>query len=289
MKKLFKDKTKNVLIFGGSGFLGTQLVKRLVDDGFTNISVFARDEGKIINLMQEYPNVELITGDISDKFEVYQAMKGKDCVFHLAAFKHVGLAEKYARECVKTNLIGSLNILDCSVELKPEFVITTSTDKAVQVNGVYGATKYLVEELFKQYEKVNTETQYRTVRYGNVLYSTGSVLCKWKELIIQKKKLIVTDRDATRFFWTVDEAISLLLECLQEANDSTPWCPDMKSMKVGDLLDAMIQKYGDESHEYVVEVIGLQVGENKHEKILKDGSYSDQVERFTIEEIIGLI
>ena len=285
MKKLFKDKNKNVLIFGGSGFLGTQLVKRLVNDGFTNISVFARDEGKIINLLQNYPNVELITGDISDKFEVYQAMKGKDYIFHLAAFKHVGLAEKYARECTKTNLVGSLNILDCSVDLKPEFVITTSTDKAAQVNGVYGATKYLVEELFKQYEKVNTETEYRTVRYGNVLYSTGSVLCKWKELIIEKKELIVTDRDATRFFWTVEEAIELLLECLQKANNSTPWCPNMKSMKVGDLLDAMIQKYGDKNHQYVVKVIGLQVGENRHEKILKDGPFSDQVEHFSIDEI----
>lgn len=289
MKELFRDKTKSVLIFGGSGFLGSQLLKKLTDDGFTNISVFARDEGKILNLLQKYPNVELITGDISDKFEVYQAMKGKDYIFHLAAFKHVGLAEKYVRECVKTNLIGSLNILDCSIELKPKFVITTSTDKAAQVNGVYGATKYLVEELFRQYEKVNTKTEYRVVRYGNVLYSTGSVLCKWKDLIIQKKELVVTDRSATRFFWTVREAIDLLLECLQEANDSTPWCPDMKSMKVGDLLDAMIQKYGDENHTYIVKVIGLQAGENKHEKILKDGPYSDQVEHFSVEEIKALI
>lgn len=289
MKKLFKDKTKKVLIFGGTGFLGSQLVKKLTNDGFTNICVFARDEGKIIDLLQKYPNIELRTGDISDKFEVYQAMKGKDYIFHLAAFKHVGLAEQYPRECTKTNLIGSLNILDCSLDHKPEFVITTSTDKAAQVNGVYGATKYLVEELFKQYQEVNNETQYRTVRYGNVLYSTGSVLCKWKDLILQKKKLIVTDPEATRFFWTVEEAIDLLLECLANAKDASPWCPDMKSMKVGDLLAAMIEKYGDKQHKYEIEVIGLQAGENMHEKILKDGAYSDEVDRFTIEEIKKLI
>lgn len=289
MNQLFKDKTKKVLIFGGSGFLGAELVKRLSEDGYKNISVFARDEGKILNLMQDYPHVQLITGDASDKFEVYQAMKGKDYIFHLAAFKHVGLAEKYARECIKTNLIGSLNILDASTILHPEFVITTSTDKAAQVNGVYGATKYLVEELFKQYELFNEKTQYRVVRYGNVLYSTGSVLCKWKKLIQQGGNLIITDPEATRFFWTVNEAIELLLECLEKSQDSSPWCPEMKSMKMGDLLQAMIQKYGDETHNYNIDVIGLQVGENKHEKILKDGPYSDQVKHFTVEEIKQLI
>ena len=155
------DKKSKVLIFGGSGFLGTELLDRLFSMYFENITIFGRDEGKLIDLRQQYPTVEVVTGDIADKFEVYQAMKGKDYIFHLAAFKHVGLAEKYSRECIKTNLVGSLNILECSVDTKPKFLITTSTDKAAQVNGVYGATKYLVEELFKQFEMVNKQTQNR--------------------------------------------------------------------------------------------------------------------------------
>ena len=281
-------KDDNILIFGGSGFLGEELVKFLTSSGHKNITIFARDEGKMINLKQEYPDIDFVTGDISDKFEVLQAMRNKDCIFHLAAFKHVGLAEKQIRECIKSNLIGSLNILECSVELKPKFVVTTSTDKAVQVSGVYGATKYLVERLFHQFEKVNDDTQYRVVRYGNVLYSTGSVLCKWKKLIKEGREVIVTDPEATRFFWTVSEAINLIFDCLGNAKDSTPYCPDMKSMTIGDLLEAMIRKYSNGPRSSI-KVIGLQRGENKHEKILVDGLSSDQVPKFTIEEIMGLI
>ena len=282
------DKNKHILIFGGSGFLGTELVKFLIDENFSNISIFARDEGKLIEVKQEHPCIKIITGDISDKFEVYQAMKGKDWIFHLAAFKHVGLAEKFSRECIKSNLVGSLNILECSMELKPEFIITTSTDKAAKINGVYGATKYLVEELFSQFELVNEETKYRVVRYGNVLYSTGSVLCKWKKLIQENKKVIITDPEATRFFWTVSEAIKLIFECLNCALNSKPYCPLMKSMSMGDLLEAMVLKYSKGSRPEV-EIIGLQPGENKHEKILRDGLSSEEAIKFTIPEIMELI
>tara|TARA_R100001510_G_C7656596_1_gene216784 strand:+ start:4069 stop:4932 length:864 start_codon:yes stop_codon:yes gene_type:complete len=287
MKNLL-DKNKKILIFGATGFLGKKLLDFLVDDGHRNITIFSRDEGKLINLKQKHPFVKIITGDISDKFETYQAMKGQHYIFHLAAFKHVGLAEEYSRECVKSNLIGSLNILECSTLTNPELLITTSTDKAAQVSGVYGATKFLVEELFKQFEKVNSNTQYRVVRYGNVLYSTGSVLCKWKDLIQNHQPVIITDPKATRFFWTVDEAVKLLFECIQNSNNSQPYCPYMKSMSMGDLLQAMIEKYS-EGKTINVKTIGLQPGENRHEKILKDGPSSDQVERFTISEIKGLI
>ena len=283
---LLKD--KEILIFGGTGFLGKELVKRLILSGFKNITIFSRDEGKLIELKQEYKSVQILTGDIFDKFEVYQAMKNKDYIFHLAAFKHVGLAETQSRECIKTNLVGSLNILECSMDLKPDLIITTSTDKAAQVNGVYGATKYLVEELFKQFEKVNEDTKYRVVRYGNVLYSTGSVLCKWKKLISENKQIIITDPDASRFFWTVSEAVQLLFDCIEHSTDTAPYCPSMKSMSMGNLLEAMILKYGN-GNRPPVKQIGLQQGENKHEKILREGPSSDQVEKFTVEEIMELI
>jgi UDP-N-acetylglucosamine 4,6-dehydratase len=287
-KNIMLLSNKKVLIFGGTGFLGKELVKKLVSDGFEDITIFSRDEGKLIELVQEYKNINILTGDIYDKFEVYQAMKEKDYIFHLAAFKHVGLAETQSRECIKTNLIGSLNILECSTLLKPELIITTSTDKAAQVNGVYGATKYLVEELFKQFEKVNEETQYRIVRYGNVLYSTGSVLCKWKKLIQENKEIIITDPEATRFFWTVNEAVHLLFECIENSTNSNPYCPSMKSMSMGNLLEAMILKYGNGKRPNVKQ-IGLQQGENMHEMILKEGPSSADVDKFTVEEIMELI
>lgn len=124
-------------------------------------------------------------------------MKDVNGVFHLAASKHVGLAETFVRENLKSNIIGSFNIYEQSLKQDLDFVLAISTDKAAQVVGVYGATKLMMERLSKQYEKLNPNCKYRIVRYGNVLYSTGSVLCKWKDLIEQNKELIVTEPDAT--------------------------------------------------------------------------------------------
>jgi len=281
------EKNKKYLVTGGTGFLGVPLVKYILSQG-GNVRVIARDEGKLITLREQFPNIEIYTGDIADPFEVKQAMQGINGVFHLAASKHVGLAETFVRENVKSNTLGSLYILEESLNLNLDFVLGISTDKAAQVAGVYGATKLLMERLFTQYEKLNTNCKYRIVRYGNVLYSTGSVLCKWKELIQQGKAVTVTEPEATRFFWTVDQAIELIINCMENATDSTPYCPLMKSMSIKNLLQAMIEKYGN-GIDIPVNIIGLQPGENMHEKVLEQGPYSSEVDQFTIEEIKELI
>lgn len=275
------------LVTGGTGFLGKTLVKSILDRE-ASVRVVARDEGGLISLKHTYPEIDIHTGDINDQFEVAQAMKDVNGVFHLAASKHVGLAEKFVRENVKTNINGSINIFEQSLKQNIEFVLSVSTDKAAQVSGVYGATKLLMERLAKQYEKLNTDCQYRIVRYGNVLYSTGSVLCKWKDLISRGKEVVVTEPNATRFFWTVDQAIDLIYNCMENATDSSPYCPNMKSMRIQDLLQAVIEKYSNGKN-ISIKVIGLQPGENLHEKILDDGPYSNEVENFTIEEIKELI
>jgi UDP-N-acetylglucosamine 4,6-dehydratase/5-epimerase len=281
------ENNKKYLVTGGTGFLGVPLVKYILSQG-GNVRVIARDEGKLKTLREQFPNIEIYPGDISDPFEVKQAMQGINGVFHLAASKHVGLAETFVRENVKSNTLGSLYILEESLNLNLDFVLGISTDKAAQVAGVYGATKLLMERLFTQYEKLNSNCKYRIVRYGNVLYSTGSVLCKWKELIQQGKGATVTEPEATRFFWTVDQAIELIISCMENATDSTPWCPSMKSMSIKNLLQAMIEKYGNGIN-IPVNIIGLQPGENMHEKVLEQGPYSSEVEQFTIEEIKELI
>jgi UDP-N-acetylglucosamine 4,6-dehydratase len=285
-KYTFKDKL--FLVTGGSGFLGKPLVSRLIKDG-AKVRILSRDEGKLIEVKQQYPQVEILTGDISDPFEIRQAMNGVNGVFHLAASKHIGIAEKQVRECIKSNTLGSLYILEESLKHNLEFVIGISTDKAAQVSGVYGASKLLMERLFKQFEQLNQKTDYRIVRYGNVLYSTGSVLCKWKDLIEQGKELIVTEPSATRFFWTVDQALDLIYDCLQNSKDSTPYVPSMKGMSIENLLEAMIQKYAPNGKRPVIKIIGLQAGENLHEKILENGPYSNEVEQYTVEEIKQLI
>ncbi len=275
------------LIFGGTGFLGEKLVERLVNDG-DEVVVVARNEGKLISLKEKFPNIQIIPGDVSDSWTVASAFLTKpDGVFLLSAFKHVGMAEKEVMQCVKSNVTGVMKVLKASMTYKPKFVVLTSTDKAAQVAGVYGATKLIGERLFKEAQELNPETKYRVVRYGNVLYSTGSVLCKWKEAIIEGREVIVTDPDATRFFGTREDAIDLIFSCLKEATGPEPYIPGMKSMKVSDLLSAMCIKYAGEKAIEVKE-IGLQPGENRHETM--DGKvFSNEVEHFTQEEILKMI
>ena len=270
-----------ILITGGSGFLGEALIKRLYPKP---IRVVARNEGKLVDLKDKFPEIETVTGDIADEWTVKKVMKDVTEVYHLAAYKHVGLAETNSFQCISSNTIGSLNILRESLFTKPKFVIGISTDKAAQVKGVYGATKLLMEALFREAERMNPDTDYRVVRYGNVLYSTGSVLCRWKDAMQKGEEVTITDPTATRFFWTVDEAVDLIFKCLKIAKDSKPVVTEMKSMRVGDLLEAMMEKYGRVN----VNTIGLQPGENKHETI--DGkTFSDRVKQFTKEEIMEKI
>jgi FlaA1/EpsC-like NDP-sugar epimerase len=258
------------------------------------ITVLARDEGKLLDLKFKYPDINIMTGDVADEYTAQQACHDMDTCFHLAAFKHVGIAQAQPYECYRSNVEGTANLLK---HFKGQYFLMTSTDKAAQVTGVYGASKYIAEQLIHEHAKKQTRTKYRVVRYGNVLYSTGSVLVKWKKLIQAGEPVTITDPNATRYFWTVDQAIDLIFKCGEEAVDSKPYCPEMKSMSMGELLEAMINKYVNKHGEdvfqaindYPINKIGLQPGENLHEKILEDGISSEHAEKWTIEEIMELI
>ena len=289
MENSMLDKNKRYLITGAAGFLGVALLDRLESLGVTNVVTVSRNEGKLIEIAQKYPWLEIIPGDISNIHCLQKGLKDIDGVFHLAAFKHVGLAETHCRECTASNVVGTMNLLDLTRDMELDFIIGISTDKAAQVSGIYGASKLLMEGLFSEYEQINPDTKYRIVRYGNVLYSTGSVLCKWKDLLSNNEEVIVTDAEATRFFWTREQAIDLIFDCLHNAKDSTPYCPDMKSMKIADLLEAMSNNYLPEGGELKVKTIGIQKGENLHEKILEEGPYSNEVELYTVEEIESMV
>jgi UDP-N-acetylglucosamine 4,6-dehydratase len=272
------------LITGGTGFLGQALIPRLIKDH--KVTVLARNEGKLLELKQKFPSIHILAGDISNPFVCRQACYDVNGIFHLAGFKHVGMAEKQAFECYLTNVAGTFNILNAIDREAIDFIVGTSTDKAYRVSGVYGASKLLMEALFNQFAALNPNTKFRVVRYGNVLYSTGSVLCKWKELILKNEDVTVTDLYSTRFYWTVDEAVDLLFKAV---DGDAPLCvPDMKGMQLGLLLDAMITKYNPD-YEGKINVIGLQNGENKHEQIAHWLPSSDRAVQFTKEEIINLI
>ena len=244
---------KKYLITGGAGFLGGELIERILQQGGDVVTV-SRNEGKLIELKSKYKdrNLDIHTGDICDDFTLPRLMQGITGVFHLAAFKHVGLAETQGRECIKSNVIGSMNVLEEAVKNDVEFVIGISTDKAAQVTGTYGATKYLMERMFTQFEQDYPQTKFRIVRYGNVLYSTGSVLCIWKDKLQNGEEIIVTDPNATRYFWTLNQAVDLIFDCMENATNSEFHFPSMKSMSMGDLLDAMAEKYLPEGQELKV-------------------------------------
>ena len=275
-----------VLITGGSGFLADGLLPRLLQKNDVRVRLMARNEGNLLKVKQKFDAVEVFTGDIADEFAVQRALVGVDTVYHLAAFKHVGLAENNTYQCLNSNTIGTLNLLK---HFKGKLFVAISTDKAAQPVGVYGQTKRLMEKLIKEFEQVNKDTKYRVVRYGNVLYSTGSVLCKWKDTLLNGGEITITDPDATRFFWTIDQAVDLIFECVEKAQDSTPYCPSMKSLTIGTLAHAMQIKYGGSRFLELPKMIGLQPGENKHEKVLDEGPYSNEVEQYTLEETIKMI
>tara|TARA_R110000868_G_scaffold135380_2_gene347865 strand:- start:373 stop:1296 length:924 start_codon:yes stop_codon:yes gene_type:complete len=273
------DFPKKIVVFGGSGFLGTELIKRLDSK---NIVAVARNEGALVALKEKFPNIEIIVGDIADRWIVKRAMKDADEVYLLSALKHVGLAESEVKSCINTNVIGAMNVIDESLIIEPELLMFISTDKASQPMGVYGCSKKIGEKLIQEAAKINMFTRYRVVRYGNVWNSTGSLITKWKPKMLKGEEIILTDPEASRFFWTVEEAVDLIFECIEKAVDATPFIPKMKAVTMGVVLEACMDVYG----ECPVRMIGLQPGENKVETT--DGIiFSDQVEQFSKEEFIN--
>lgn len=276
------DLSAKYLVTGGSGFLGIELISRLTSMGYKNIVSVSRNEGRLVLLKEMFPHVEIITGDISDPYICQKVCSGVHGIFHCAAFKSVGLAEKEnVRECVLGNIQGTLNLLEETRKTNPNFIVGISSDKAAQIKGVYGATKLIMERLFAEYEITNQHTKYRIVRFGNVFGSTASFITKWAHKMKNGEEIILTDPNATRFFFKVKNAVDLIFDCLKNAVDSAAFTPNMKAVRMGIVLDACMDVYG----KCPVKIIGLQPGENLHETT--DGViFSDKVEQYSKEEFI---
>jgi len=275
------DLSKKILVTGGSGYLGNALISRLISMGYSNIVSVSRNEGAAVSLKERFPSVSIIIGDIADAWVVKKAMQGVDEIFHLAALKHVNIAENDVKECVDSNIVGTMNIVNESLITKPKVLVFVSSDKAAQPNGVYGCSKKIGERLVSEAERINPETKYRCVRYGNVWMSTFSIGPKWKPKMQKGEEIILTDPEASRFFWEVGEAVDLIFESIDKAIDSNPLVPQMKAVKMGTVIEACMDVWGKSP----VKIIGLQPGENKVETT--DGIiFSDNCEQFTKEEFI---
>ena len=169
-------KDEKYLVTGGTGVVGYELCKRILEMG-GKVVVLSRTEEKLKKLQEKY-EIEILVSDILDKERVREAIKAVRGVFHLTALAQ-GMQSGKCIESINTNVLGSMNVLVESLDV--DFVIGISSDKVVQVSGNYGATKFLMERLFTEFEEINPDTKYRVVRLGNVIYSTDSVLEKWKK------------------------------------------------------------------------------------------------------------
>ena len=265
---MFEGKT--ILITGGTGSLGHALTKKLLNSGVEAIRIFSRNESNQIAMESNFDDKRLrfFVGDIRDSERLFSALEDVDIVFHAAALKHVPKIEYNPFESIKTNVIGSQNVIDNSLRQNVEKVICVGTDKAVSPLNTYGATKLLMEKLFVSANNyINTEkhrTKFVAVRYGNVLGSSGSVIPRFIDLIKKNRPITITDSDMTRFTITMDEALEFILNATIFGKGSEIFIPKLKSYEMSTLIESLNELCGEIKQEFV----GIRPGEKFHETLI---------------------
>lgn len=259
---------KTILITGGTGSFGrTFLATLLREDNPRSIRIYSRGELLQYETEKLFPDdrIRFFIGDVRDQERLSRAMNGVDIVVHAAALKQVPACEFNPIEAVKTNINGSINIINAALDNNVDRVIALSTDKAVHPVNLYGSTKMVAEKLFVQgnsYAGGDRHTRFSCVRYGNVVGSRGSVVPLFNE---QKKagRLTVTDERMTRFWLTLDEGVQFVRNCLPIMTGGEIFVPKIPSMKVTDLARAM-------APDAKIDIIGIRPGEKIHEILLTD-------------------
>ncbi len=275
-------KNKVVLVTGGAGSIGSELVRQIIHYKPKMVIAFDQAESPLYDLQQSLQrkglssNCEFVIGDIRQRDRVKRLFDffKPQLVFHAAAYKHVPLMEENPSEALLANVLGTKNIADLSMENKVERFVMVSTDKAVNPTNVMGATKRLAE-IYVQSLNSQGETKYITTRFGNVLGSTGSVIPLFKRQLETGGPITVTHEEVTRYFMTIPEAVQLVLEASVMGNGGEIYVFDMgKSVKIIDLARKMIQLAGlEEGRDISIEVTGLRPGEKLYEELLtKDES-----------------
>ncbi|OGO58325.1 MAG: hypothetical protein A2025_02105 [Chloroflexi bacterium RBG_19FT_COMBO_47_15] len=268
---------KNVLVTGGSGSIGSEVVKKMLQCEPKVVRVLSNDENCLFNLEQElrcYSNLRFLVGDVRDKERLQRAVENVDFVFHAAALKHVPLCEYNPFEAVKTNVLGTQNVIEAAMEEEVEKLITISTDKAVNPVNVMGATKLLAERLTTSanYYKGLRKTAFSCVRFGNVLDSRGSVMPSFRDQIRKGGPVTLTDPDMTRFVMTIPTAVDLVLKAAKIARGGEIFIFKMPALRIGDLAKAMIgelaPQYGYNPQSIKVQISGKRAGEKVYEELL---------------------
>jgi UDP-N-acetylglucosamine 4,6-dehydratase len=276
MNSFFND--KKVLIIGGTGTIGSLLLRRILQDEPAVVRILSRDEHKQFELQQEMGNrtdIRYFIGDVRDSERVHRSMQGVDYVFHAAAMKHVASCEYNPFEAVQTNVIGTQNVIQGAIQASVKKVLFTSTDKAISPTNTYGATKLTAERLISaaEYQKGPNHTIFSSVRFGNVMGSRGSVIPLFKKQIIEQKRITVTDINMTRFMMTPTQATSLMLKANEQAKGGEVFVLKMPIIRMSDLAKIVIEevskKYGI-SDSIEIQEIGLRPGEKMFEELMTD-------------------
>lgn len=261
---------KKILITGGTGSLGQALTKRLLKSKVDSIRIFSRNEHKQIEMESKFNDNRLrfFLGDIRDYNRLERALEDVDVVFHAAALKHVSKIEYNPFEAIKTNVIGSQNVIDACIKENVKKAVCVGTDKAVSPLNTYGATKLLMEKLFVTANNFLNKEKYQTrfiaLRYGNVLGSSGSVVPKIIEQIKNHQKITITDPEMTRFSITMDEALDFILKATDLGQGSEIFIPKLKAYSIIELIEVLQEMFGKTEQE----IIGIRPGEKLHESLI---------------------
>jgi len=264
---MFKNKT--LLITGGTGSFGNAVLRRFLDSDIKEIRIFSRDEKKQDDMRNQYINdkIKFYVGDVRQPESVKNVMSGVDYVFHAAALKQVPSCEFFPLEAVRTNVLGTENVLEAAISCGVEKVICLSTDKAVYPINAMGMSKALMEKLAvsKTRNPGKSETIICVTRYGNVMCSRGSVIPRFINQIKSGSELTITDPNMTRFMMSLDDAIDLVLFAFNEAKGGELFVQKAPACTIAELTEAVNDIFGAKSK---TRIIGTRHGEKIYESLL---------------------
>ena len=279
IKNLFNN--KNILVTGGLGSIGSGIVKELLKYNPKTIQVVDNRETEMFYSIDynKRRNVKYYFVDIRNKDSVEEIMRNIDIVFHTAAMKHVLVCERNPFEAVQTNVLGTQNIIEACIDNNVRKMILISTDKAVNPNNVMGTTKLLAERMVAAMhnirDKVNTE--FGVVRFGNVLYSRGSVLEIWEKQLQRREKIAITNPEMTRFFLGIPQSVDLIFSATDYAKNGEIFIFKMPSCKISTLAEVYLELKGYPRDYYIV--IGEREGEKTHEELLSKNESESLMEK----------
>lgn len=275
MLKFFNKKI--VLITGGTGSFGTAMTEELLNTKISEIRIFSRDEKKQDDMRKKYSDQRLkfYLGDIRDEKSVQGVVKNVDFIFHAAALKQVPSCEFYPMEAVKTNIIGVENLLNCAIEAGVKKIICLSTDKAVYPINAMGVSKSMMEKVIVAKSRLSKKTKICITRYGNVIYSRGSVIPLFVKQINENNYVTVTDKSMTRFMMTMKDAIKLVFFAFINGNNGEILVKKSPAATIDTILNALSKIL---SKNVKIKTIGLRHGEKYHETLLTKEELSKAVE-----------